>query len=50
MVIAGFLFSLMVSTTNPQNEDTEDEKLSTHKTNITLTEKADPRQDIKYST
>ena len=49
MVIAGFLFSLMASSTNAQIEVTVDENISTQISNSTQSEDAEPRPDILYS-
>jgi len=49
MAIAGFLFSLISSTTNAQIEVTVDENMSTPTFNDTLSEDAEPRPDILYS-
>jgi hypothetical protein len=49
MAIAGFLFSLMASTTNAQIEVTVDENVSTPISNSTQSEDAEPRPDILYS-
>ena len=49
MAIAGFLFSLISSTTNGQIEVTVDENMSTPIFNSTLSEDAEPRPDILYS-
>jgi len=49
MAIAGFLFSLISSTTNGQIEVTVDENMSTPILNSTLSEDAEPRPDILYS-
>ncbi|MGH9972692.1 MAG: hypothetical protein ACRD93_02205 [Nitrososphaeraceae archaeon] len=49
MAIAGFLFSLVSSTTNAQIEVTVDENMSTPTFNDTLSEDAEPRPDILYS-
>jgi hypothetical protein len=49
IAIAGFLFSLMASSTNAQIEVTVDENVSTPISNSTLSEDAEPRPDILYS-
>jgi len=49
MAVAGFLFSLISSTTNGQIEVTVDENMSTPILNSTLSEDAEPRPDILYS-
>jgi len=49
MAVAGFLFSLISSTTNGQIEVTVDENMSTPIFNSTLSEDAEPRPDILYS-
>ena len=49
LAIAGFLFSLISSTTNAQIEVTVDENMSTPTFNDTLSEDAEPSPDILYS-
>ena len=49
MAVAGFLFSLMASSTSAQIEVTVDEVTSTQISNSTQSENAEPRPDILYS-